>query len=83
MEQTKFYLLTSLIEMPESVSVQHFLFADKNSAINALEPEIHSCAENFNFDEGKFEANNPTSYEFRNQDGYGFQVWIEEVSPLN
>lgn len=79
MEQT-FYLLCSVLEMPESISTQHFLYADRSQAINTLEPEIHSCAENFNFEDGKFETNNPTSYEFRNQDGYGFQVWIEEIT---
>ena len=83
MENQTFYLLCSLVEMEESVSTQHFLYTDRDKAINALEHEIYSCAENFNFDEGKFVVDNPTYYEFRDEDGYGFEVWIEEIKPIN
>lgn len=83
MEKTTLYLLCSLIEMPESVSTQHFLYADKKQALQALAPEVYSCAENFSLEDGKFISDNPTSYEYRDQDGYGFQVWIEEITPID
>lgn len=81
MKNPIYYLLCSLIEMQEGSSTGHTLFADKNEALKAMPEEIKSCSENFNFDESKFERNYADKYEWWNQDGYGFEVWIEEISP--
>ena len=81
MENQTFYLLCALIERQEGASTGHQLFKDKNEAIKAMDDEIKSCAENFNFDESKFDKSFGNHYEWRNQDGYGFEVWIEEIEP--
>lgn len=82
MENQTFYLLCSLIIKEESTSTEHKLFADKNSAINAMDEEIKRSADNFYFDESKFQKTTGNNYEWRNQDGYGFEVWIEEITPI-
>lgn len=81
MEQT-YYLLSSVIETAENVSTYHALYYDLETAKKALEPEILSCAENFNFEDGKFVTDRPQYYEWRNQDGYGFIAQIEELTPI-
>ena len=80
MKQT-FFLLATLIEMGDSVSDSHTLFENKDTALETFNTEIEECAENFEGQSGEFLIDLPTCKEWRNEDGYGFTVSLEEVIP--
>lgn len=81
MEKT-FYLLTTLIEKEESISNYHSLYEKKETAMNMFEIELVECAENFEEQKGDFLINLSMCREWRNEDGYGFTVTLEEIKPL-
>lgn len=81
MEQTKLYLVATLIEYSDNVSDGHSLYRNIEDATNAMKQEIADCRENFNADSLEVLADYPRYVEERTQDGYGFQVSIEEVVP--
>ena len=76
-----FFLLTTLIEMSECVSDNHTLFESEDKAMEQFKTEIAECAENFEGQDGEYLIELPTCKEWRNEDGYGFTVSIEEISP--
>ena len=81
MEQT-FFLLTTLIEFGDCVSDGHSLFMNRDEALEAFTTEIEECAENFIGDKGDVLIDLPTCREWRNEDGYGYTVTVEEVKPI-
>ena len=72
MEQT-LYLLTTLIEMQDSISDGHAPYRSLDDAMKAFEDEIADCQENFNL---------PRCKEWRTEDGYGYTVTVEEMTLL-
>lgn len=76
-----FFLLATLIEMGECVSDNHTLFESKEKALETFDTEIKECAENFEGQSGEYLIDLPTCKEWRNEDGYGFTVSLEEVTP--
>lgn len=82
MEKT-FYLLTTLIEKEESISDYHSLYEKIETAMNMFEIELTECAENFEEQKGDFLINLPMCREWRNEDGYGYTVTVEEIKPFN
>ena len=81
MEQ-KFYLLTTLIEMQDSVSDGHALYVSLEDAVKAMEQEISECQENFDVHYGSLAIDLPRCREWRTEDGCGYTVTIEEIVPL-
>ena len=81
MEQT-FFLLTTLIESGDCISDGHSLYQNQEKAIEAFKDEIRDCAENFGGQKGDFIIDLPMCKEWRNEDGYGYTVTVEEVKPL-
>lgn len=82
MGQTKLYLVTTLIEYSDNVSDGHALYRNLDEAQKAMAQEIAECRENFNADSLQVLADYPRYVEERTEDGYGFQVGIEELVPL-
>lgn len=81
MEQ-KFYLLTTLIEMQDSVSDGHALYVSLDDAMKAFEQETADCQENFDGRYGCTLIDQPLCKEWRTEDGYGYTVAVEEIVPL-
>lgn len=78
----KYFLVTVLIEYSaESVTDAHFLFADFNKAKEAMSVQIEEARENFADQEGEYVVDVYTCQEWRNEDGYGYTVGIEELTP--
>lgn len=82
MEQT-FYLLTSLIEKTsDCINDAHRLFGTLEKAENAFLEELKECSENFDGQEGYLLIDLPRCREWRNENGFGYTVTVEEVTPL-
>ena len=77
-----YYLLTTMIEYGDSVSDYHSLYLRQETAINMFAIEVEQCAENFAGKKGDFIIDLPSCKEWRNEDGYGYTVTVEEVKPL-
>jgi len=82
MEQQKFYLLTTLIEYGDSVSDGHSLYSSLPKAKAAMAKEIAEAEQNFNLSHGETVLDLPRVREWRDVDGGGFTIGIEEVVPL-
>lgn len=79
-----FYLLTILIEYsPESVSDYHYLFHNLEDAKLHMPLQIAQAAENFEGQSGRTIIDLPTCREWRNDEGFGYTVCIEEISPID
>lgn len=77
----KIYLVTVLIEYSaESVTDAHYPYADFNKAKEAMSVQIEEARENFADQEGEFLVDVETCQEWRNEDGYGYTVGIEELT---
>ena len=81
MKQT-FYLIATLIEMSDEVSDFHALFENKEAALETFQKEISECAENFKGQIGEHLIDLPNCKEWRNEDGYGYTVSLEVITPL-
>ena len=79
--QKTFYLVATLIEMSESVSDSHTLCTTIEKAEKAFKEEIKTCRENFFGRSGEFLKDIWGCQEWRNEDGYGYIVSIEEIEP--
>lgn len=76
----KFYLVTSLIEYSaESITDTHTLYDDFDKAKTAMAVAVEEAAENFE-GEGEAIVDVETCREWRNDDGYGYTVGIEELT---
>lgn len=83
MEQTKLYLVCTLLETcGDCISDGHALYRNLEDAEKAMKQEVADCRENFNRDTLESIADYPRYVEERNDDGYGFQVSIEEMAIL-
>ena len=71
------YLVSTLIESADCVSDSHQLHTSLESAQRALLNEIEEAKENF-FGEGEIIIDLPRCVEWRNPDGYGYIISIEE-----
>lgn len=79
----KFYLVTTLIEYSaESITDSHSLHADYEKAKAAMAVEIEEASENFDGQEGETIIDVETCREWRTEDGYGYTVGIEELTPI-
>lgn len=80
MVQETFYLVHTLIERDGDASDYHALYSTFDKAKPAMRIEIEDAMENFA--QGKTEHDLDRLYEFRNEDGYGFTVGIDELKVL-
>lgn len=80
MERNAVYLVYTLIEQSDCVSDCHALYATLECAKAAMDKEIEEAMENFC--KGEVLHDLERLYEFRNEDGYGFTVGIDEMKPL-
>lgn len=82
MAMNKYYLVTVLIEYSaESVTDAHYLYSDFTKAKEAMSVQIEEARENFDDQEGEYVVDVETCQEWRNDDGYGYTVGIEELTP--
>lgn len=82
MEQKTFYLVTTLIEWSDCVTDAHALYASLDDAKAAMQREIAEAQENFNLSHGETVLDLPLVREWRDADGGGFTIGIEEIKPL-
>lgn len=79
----KFYLVTTLIEYSaESITDAHALYEDYEKAKEAMAVAIEEASENFDGQEGETLVDVETCREWRNDDGYGYTVGVEELTPI-
>lgn len=79
--ENSFWLLTTLVETAEHSNVNHSLFKSLESAQEQRRKEIERCSEDFAIDTGKYFFDSPLSYVWRDQDGHGFEIYIELITP--
>lgn len=78
--KTKLYLVATLIEHYDQPPTDtHSLYADFTDAKKAMQTEIEEGMENFNADKGDAILDLNTAYEWRDEDGNGLTVVIEEM----
>lgn len=80
MVQDTFYLVHTLIERDGEASDCHMLYSTLDKAKAAMRTEVEDAMENFS--QGKVVHDLERLYEFRNEDGYGFTVGIDELKLL-
>lgn len=80
--QETFYLLTTLLEYSDSISDGHTLYYSLEDALDAMAKEIEECQENFDPSHGEVVLDLERCREWRTEDGYGYTVTIEAISPL-
>lgn len=79
----KLYLVTTLIECSaECITDTHALYGNYEKAKEAMAVEIEEAAENFDGREGETLVDVETCREWRTEDGYGYTVGIEELTPI-
>lgn len=74
------YLVYILIEINENTSVKHTTYRNLEDAQKQMADEIKDCRQNFH--SGKAITDMERLYEFRDNDGYGFTVGIDELKIL-
>ncbi|MCC8115093.1 MAG: hypothetical protein LIP03_14100 [Bacteroidales bacterium] len=77
----KFYLLTALIERSDNVSDSHALFSCLYKAKEAMAQKIAECQALFT-EKGELILDLPRCQEWRDEDGNGYTVTIEEMTPI-
>ena len=77
-----YFLVTTLIESDDCVSDSHQLYSSLEAAQKAMEHELLEAQENFS-DHGERIIDLPSCVEWRNEDGYGYTVGIEELTYLD
>ena len=73
----KFYILETLIETEGCTSDTHSLYSDFEAAMEAMKAEISGAQENFS-GSGRLLINLPTCKEWRDDNGFGWVVTVEE-----
>lgn len=81
MEKQCLYLVTVLIEFSDCVSDNHALFASLEDATKRMNKEIEEAKENFNMEHGEYLHKLPRLCEWSDEDGGGFTIGIEEITP--
>ena len=77
---TTLYLVATLIEHYDQTPTDtHSLYADFADAKKAMQTEIEEGMENFTADNGEVILDLNTVYEWRDEDGNGLTVTIEEM----
>lgn len=78
--KTTLYLVATLIEHYDQPPTDaHALYADFATAKMAMQTEIEEGMENFTADKGEVILDLNTAYEWRDEDGNGLTVVIEEM----
>mgnify|MGYP000560833316 FL=1 len=79
--KTTFYLVATLIEHYDQPPTDtHSLYADFATAKTAMQTEIKDGMENFTTNKGEVILDLDTMYEWRDEDGNGLTVTIEEMN---
>jgi hypothetical protein len=79
---TTFYLVTVLLELCDTcITDEHHLYASYADAQRAFSYEVAECQANFEGQQGQSLIDLQGCREWRNNDGYGFTVTIEEIQP--
>jgi hypothetical protein len=79
---TTFYLVTVLLELCDTcITDEHHLYASYADAQRAFNYEVAECQANFEGQQGQSLIDLQGCREWRNADGYGFTVTIEEIQP--
>jgi hypothetical protein len=77
-----FYLVTVLLEVSdECITDEHYLYSSYADAERAFDYEVRECQANFEGQLGESLIDLQGCREWRNADGYGFTVTIEEIQP--
>jgi hypothetical protein len=77
-----FYLVTVLLEVSdECITDEHYLYSSYADAERAFDYEVAECQANFEGQLGESLIDLQGCREWRNADGYGFTVTIEEIQP--
>lgn len=79
MKTETYYLVYVLIECQESTSDCHILYRNLEDAQAAMQKERDECQQNFI--SGEAFTDLERCYEFRTEDGYGYTVGIDELTP--
>lgn len=66
----------------ECITDTHALYGNYEKAKEAMAVEIEEAAENFDGREGETLVDAETCREWRTEDGYGYTVGIEELTPI-
>ena len=78
--KTTLYLVATLIEhYDEPPTDCHTLYADFADAKKAMQTEVEECMENFIDRDGSVILDLDTVYEWRDEDGNGLTVTIEQM----
>lgn len=80
MDEKSYYLVYVLEERQDYTADCHTLYKQLKDAQMAMTQEIEECAGHFTG--GSVLIDLERCYEFRNEDGYGYTVGIEELKPL-
>ena len=81
MDYQKVYLLSVLIEYADSVTDVHKVFGTECLAKVHMQREIAEVSENFT-GPGRRVIDMPTCVEWRDEDGYGYTVCVEELDVM-
>ena len=81
MDYQKVYLLSVLIEYADSVTDVHKVFGTECLAMEHMQREIAEVSENFT-GPGRRAIDMPTCVEWRDEDGYGYTVCVEELDVM-
>ena len=74
------YLVTVLLELNDTcVTDEHHLYASLSDAKRAVNYELAECQQNFEGQNGEFLIDLDRCQEWRNEDGFGYTVCIEEI----
>ena len=77
----KIYLVTVLIEeSAECLTDTHIPCADFNKAKQAMSVQIEDARKRFDDQSGEFLVDVETCQEWRNEDGFGYTIGIEELT---
>ena len=80
---TKLYLVTVLIELHGQTPIDsHILCTSLDKAKEVLKTEIHTARNQFPVEPGVVLTSNDYCHEWRDNDGYGYTVGIEEMTPV-
>lgn len=81
MDTTKLYLVTVLIEIHGEPSTDsHILCKSLDKAKKIMKTEIHAAKALFLEETGFLHTDNEYCQEWRNEDGFGYTIGVEEIA---